>query len=83
MFKQGEIDIGPYINWILKCEENGLKTIYLLAMGRNVKATEKICNHLNLMPSRFQKISESNYNMEINKKTHITKCIKYKIVNNL
>ena len=83
IFKSGGVDIGPYINWIFKCEEKSIKTIYLLAWGKNVFATERICRQLDLMPDRFCKVSDLNYNVKLNnKKEIVAKCIRYYLLNN-
>lgn len=82
VFKPEGVDVGPYINWIFYCEEKGIKTIYLLAWGNNVIATERICNQLDLMPDRFHKVSDLNYNSKLNKKERITKCIRYYLLKN-
>ena len=83
IFKPGGIDIGPYINWILKCEETGIKTIYLLAWGKNIIGIERICRHLSLLPDRFKKVSDSNYNVRLENKELVTKCIRYYVLKNL
>lgn len=82
VFKPGGVDIGPYINWIFKCEDIGIKTIYLLALGKNIIATEQICKQLDLMPSRFYKVSDLNYNVMLNKKEIVAKCIRYYLLEN-
>lgn len=82
IFKHGGIDIDPYVNWIFKCEEKGAKTAYLLAIGRNVAAIKMICNRLDLMPERFEKSSESNFNVQFDNKKYKAKCTRYYFLEN-
>ena len=82
IFKRGGMNINPYINWIFKCEEKGAKTAYLLAIGNNIKAIKTICNRLDLMPERYKKSSESNYNAQFNNKQYKARCTRYYILKN-
>ena len=34
------------------------------------------------MPDRFHKVSDLNYNLKLNKKERIAKCIRYYLLNN-
>lgn len=79
----GEIDITPYINWIFSCEKKGIKSIYLLALSKNIIAAKKTAKLLDEMPKRFKKFSESNYNVKINTKNFIAICIRYQILENI
>lgn len=83
LFKPGGVNINPYIQRIFKYEDNGIKTVYLLALSKNIFALEKISKMLDLMLDRFEKAAESDYNIEINGKTFISKCIRYFILQNL
>lgn len=83
IFKPRGIDIGPYMNYIFTCEEEGIKTIYLLAWGRNIFAAKKIGETLELIPDRFQKVMESNYNVKRQDYTLVANCIRYRILRNI
>lgn len=83
VFKSEGIDIDPYIKWIFTCEEFGYKTIYLLALKMNITAVKKIEKFLDMMSDRFEKVSESNFNVKINNKALPAICIRYYILKNL
>ena len=83
ILKSEGIDIDPYIKWILTCEESGYKTIYLLAFKMNIIAAKKIEKFLDMMSDRFEKVSESNFNVKINSKVLPAICIRYYILKNL
>jgi len=83
IFRGGGVDIGPYINWIFKCEELGAKTAYLLAMGKNIVALKMVCKQLDLMPDRFKKSTESNFNVKFNSKQYKSRCTRYYFLNNI
>ncbi len=83
IFRHGEIDVGPYINWIFKCEEKGAKTAYLLAIGKNILAIKRINKQLDLMPNRFKKSSESNFNIQFDNKQFKARCTRYYFLNNI
>jgi len=84
VFKPKGVNISPYKQRIFKYEEEGIKTVYLLAWGVNTIAAKKLSNELDLMPEKFQKISESSYKIKIGnlKKTDAV-CIRYGILKNL
>ena len=83
IFRGGGVDVGPYINWIFKCEENGAKTAYLLAIGKNIVALKKVSKHLDLMPDRFKKSSESNFNVKFENKQFKSRCTRYYLLKNI
>jgi len=83
VFNLKGINTSPYKQRIFKYEEDGIKTVYLLAWGINTIAAKKLSEELELMPEKFQKISESSYKAKIgnNKKIEAI-CISYKILQN-
>lgn len=92
--KTGDLNLDPYIQWVFKCEEEGISSIYILARGRTILAAQNIAAILNQMPDRFEMMNSSVYTSmirnnkillkpNIKKKEHKTICIHYYIKNNL
>jgi len=79
----GEIDISPYMNWIFTCEDQGIGSIYLLGAIKTIEAVDKISKLLEKMPDRFEKCSESIYNVNIENKTFPAICMHYSILKNI
>lgn len=83
VYRKGNINIEPYKQRIFKCEEDGMKTVYILAWGRKKGAVKKLSENLDLMPERFEKLSEHEYKIELNNKKRMEAiCLRYKILSN-
>ncbi len=84
IFKPRGINISPYKQRIFTCEEIGINIVYILAWGINIVAARKLSDELDLMPDRFQKLSESSYKIKINKREKLDAiCIRYRLLKNL
>ncbi|KKM75107.1 hypothetical protein LCGC14_1393590 [marine sediment metagenome] len=83
VYRKEGIDTSPYIQRILKYEEDGIKTLYLLGWSSKIDPTKKVSQEIDLMPDRFEKISESLYNVKLdnNKKIEAI-CVRYRVLVN-
>lgn len=83
VFTPRGINISPYKQRIFKYEKDGIKTVYLLAWSVNTIAAKKLSEVLELIPERFEKISESSFKVRLrNKKKIEAVCIRYRILKN-
>jgi len=92
--RTGDLNLDPYIQWVFKCEEEGISSIYILARDRTTLAAQNIAAILDQMPDRFEMVNNSVYTSKIRdhkillkprieKKEHKAICIHYYIKNNL
>lgn len=81
--KPGELNLDPYIQWVFKCEEEGIKSIYIMAIDSTILAAQNIAAILDQMSDRFEMVKNSVYSIKIRKNEHKAICIHYYIKNNL
>ncbi|NVM19858.1 MAG: hypothetical protein HWN80_19300 [Candidatus Lokiarchaeota archaeon] len=71
VFKPRGINTNPYKQRAFLCEEDGIKTIYILAWGVNTIAAKMLTEELALMPDRFEKVSQNEFKVKLNNKKKI------------
>jgi len=77
------INTDPYKQRAFICEDDGIKTIYILAWGVNTIAAKKLAEILALLPDRFEKASENEFKVKINDNKKIEAIsIRFRILKN-
>jgi len=82
VFKPRGINTEPYKQRAFLCEDEGIKTIYILAWGLNTVAAKRLTEELLITPNRFEKVSENEFKVKINNKKIEAVCIGFKILKN-
>ena len=84
VFSAKGIDTGPYKQRIFKYEEDGIRILYLLGWSSKIDPTKKVSQEIDLIPERFEKISESYYKVKLNNNKKIeAMCVRYRVLRNI
>lgn len=83
VFTPRGINTDPYKQRAFMCEDEGIKTIYILAWGVNTIAAKRLTEELALLSDRFEKVSENEFIVKIydNKKIKAIS-IRFRILKN-